>query len=227
MLAELWQYKIQIIPVLLFLFAYEIPALVRRLKKVYYVPIYFSVYPLREINQDLSTYLAEDYMYLNGIDLSNSKAENLRKKIIMTSIFSAVIDALIVPLLIGFIASFVLDSDVFYQFLIAFVSCKTIFVMISLRNSDTHIFNNTSKNTLLILIYISYIGITFEMLRTSYNWALPYVDVKNWVGMFESFSSFFFGEILAQGLVFAVFVAIFTNLIADRKLREANVPQDE
>ncbi len=227
MIEQLWQYKIQVIPVLLFLAVYEVPAFLRRLRKIYYVPIYFSVYPLREINQDLSKYLAEDYFLCEGFDLDKEQLETLRKRIIITSVISATIDALVVPLLIGVMAAFVLNSELFYQFIAVLVIYKIISIIFSLRNSHLHILNSKWKNSLLIVIYIAYVGIIAEMLRTAYEWAVPYIVASDWSGMFSSFSTFFFGTILAQGMLFAFLVAIFSNFIADRRLREENVSSDE
>lgn len=65
------------------------------------------------------------------------------------------------------------------------------------------------------------------MLRTAYFWAAPFIALSDWPGMLSSLSEFVFGKTLAQGLLFAFLVAIFSNFIADRKLREQNVSQDE
>ena len=86
MLEQLWQYQLQIIPVIIFLGIFESPAFIRRINKTFYVPVYFSVYPLRQINQDLSTYLGEDDFCDEGCRLDPSQAEALRRKIILTSI---------------------------------------------------------------------------------------------------------------------------------------------
>jgi hypothetical protein len=227
MLEQIWQYKVQIVPVFIFLCVYELPAIVRRMKKTFYVPIYFSVYPLRQINQDLSIYLGEDDFYDRGWRLNPTEAESLRRKIIFTSIVSASIDALAVPLVVGLLAAFVLEKDVFFQFVTMLTIYKIISIVLSLRNARLHILDSRWKNGFLAIIYIAYIGIVIEMLRTSYLWAIPFIAVDDWTGLLSSFSTFFFGKTLAQGLVFAFLIAIFSNFIADRKLREQNVSQDE
>jgi len=227
MLELIWQYKIQIVPILVFLALFEAPAFIRRLKKTFYVPIYFSVYPFREINQDLSTYLGEDDFYDEGWRLDPSKAEALRRKIILTSIVSATIDALVVPLFVGFLAAFLLEKVVFFQFVAILATYKAITIVLSLRNSHLHILDSRWKNGLLAFVYIAYIGLIVEMLRTAYFWAVPFVVSSDWSGMLSSLSEFVFGKTLAQGLLFAFLVAIFSNFIADRKLREQNVSHDE
>jgi hypothetical protein len=227
MLEQIWQYQLQIIPVIIFIGIFELPAFIRRIKKTFYVPIYFSVYPLRQINQDLSTYLGEDDFYDEGWRLDPAQAEALRRKIILTSIVSATIDALIVPLIVGLAAAFVLEKEVFMQFLTVLAFYKVVSITLSLRNSHLHILDSKWKNGFLAIIYIAYIGIIVEMLRTSYYWATPFISISDWTGMLSSFSSFVFGKTLAQGLVFAFLVAIFSNFIADRELRERNVSHEE
>ncbi|OGW38688.1 MAG: hypothetical protein A2Y97_12285 [Nitrospirae bacterium RBG_13_39_12] len=214
-------------PVILTLLIYELPAMIRRTKKLFYVPIYFSIYPLREINQNLSIYLGEDYMICAGCDLSEKEAEKLRKKIIFTSIVSASLDALVIPIVIGFIAAFYLPATVFTQFLVALVIYKIITVTNSLRTF--HYYSIGSKRNLVFLafIYIVYIGVAIEMLKTSYSWTKPFVLTGNWSGLWSALTAVVFGKIIAQGFVLAVFVAIFTNYIADREIRKKNVERNQ
>lgn len=226
MIDQIWQFKIQLIPVVLTLFIYEVPAMIRRARKLFYVPIYFSIYPLREINQDLSVYLAEDYMICAGCDLTEKQAEKLRKKIILTSIVSASLDTILIPILIGFIAAFYLPSDVFTQFLVVLVVYKVITVTTSVRNFHYHSIGNRRNIAFLIFIYIVYIGVAIEMLKTSYSWTTPFVLAGNWYGLWSAFTALVFGKIIAQGLVLAVLVAIFTNYIADREIRKKNVERN-
>lgn len=226
-LEYLWNYKIQILPIVLFFLIYEAPSFIRRLKKTFYVPIYFSIYPFRRINQDLSIYLADDDFFGFGQDLEESKAEALRKKIMITSIVSGALDALIIPLVVGFIAAAWLSKEIFYQFMVMLIIYKVIAIVFSLYNNHFREILGGWKMPLLFLIYFFYIGLVFEMMRTSYEWASPFMDKSDFIGLFFSFSELFFGKILAQGVVFVVIIAIFSDLIADRKLRRRNLSNDE
>lgn len=227
LLEDLWNYKVQIFPIILFFLIYESPSFLRRLKKTFYVPIYFSIYPFRQINQDLSVYLADDDFFGFGQDLEEPKAEMLRKKIMITSIVSGALDALVIPLVVGFIAAVWLSKEVFYQFVVLLVIYKVITIIFSLYNNHFRGILGGWKMPLLFLIYFCYIGLIFEMMRTSYTWASPFMDKSDFTGLLFSFSELFFGKILAQGVVFVVFVAIFSDLIADRKLRRRNLSNDE
>lgn len=223
MIKEIWNYKIQILPLVIGMFIYEVPAYLRRLKKLYYVPMYFSVFPLREINQDLSVYLGDDYFYSRGCDLSEHEADKLRKRIIFTAVLSGSIDAVLIPLLMGFISAFYMSLATFRDFLLLFFIYKGFTVYSSVRDFHYYSIASMRNRITLVLIYIAYIGVAIEMLKTSYNWAMPYINSGNWSGLWTSLNTFIFGKVLAQGVVFAVLVTIFTNVIADREVRKANV----
>lgn len=222
---HIWNYQLQIVPVLLFLAIYETPAFLRRLNKTFFVPIYFSVYPLRQINQNLATYLGDD-IYV-GQEVTTDEAEAFRKRIIAVSAVSAIIDTVLVPLMIGLIAAFLLTKAVFYQFIAVLLAYKAVTVSMSLLNSDLHLIEAKWKTPALSAIYLLYLGLILEMSRTSYFWAEPYVESADWAGLWSSFSAFVFAKILAQGIIFAGAVAIFTNFIADRKIREKRLSDDE
>jgi len=189
--------------------------------------VYFSIYPLRGINQNLSVYLAEDYMIFAGCNLSEKQAEKLRKKIIFTSIVSASLDAVVIPIVIGFVAAFYLPANVFAQFIVVLVLYKAVTVTNSLRNFHFHSIGSRRNIVFLIFIYIMYIGVVVEMLKTSYSWTSPFIIAGNWAGLWAALTALVFGKIIAQGLVFAILVAIFTNYIADREIRKKNVKRNQ
>jgi hypothetical protein len=225
MLETIWAFKIQVLPVLIALLIYEIPALIRRAKKLFYVPIYFSVYPLREINQDLSVYLAEDFFFGEGGELSEDQAESLRRKIIFTSVVSASFDAIVTPLVVGFVVALFLAPVLFKQFLVVLIIYKIIAITASIRNFHRHTIATRRNFGLLVLIYACYLGVVYQMLVTSYNWAYPFVLASDWAGLWSSLSGILFGKIIAQGLIFTTIVAIFAHYITDRKIREKNVSE--
>ena len=222
MLQELWQYEIQVFPVLICFGIYELPTLLRRLKRTFYVPIYFSVYPLRHINQDLSVYLGEDFTG-DGETLDSQEAESLRRKIMFISVTSMTIDALAIPLFTGFLVSFFIEFDIFCQFYFLLFFYKLFTILASLKNSRHHFSPSQWKIPLLIVIYVFYIGVVLEMLNTSYSWAYPFTTQGDWSGLWEAFSRVIFGQIIGQWIVLALFVTVFTSYVTDRKVRQENV----
>ncbi|MBL4589432.1 MAG: hypothetical protein JKY11_05065 [Alphaproteobacteria bacterium] len=226
-LQNIWQYELQILPVLLFILLYETPALLRRLHKTHYVPIYFSIYPFKQINQNLSIYLGEDYYCDEGWRLDKKKASNLRDTIIKTSIISMSLDAIFIPLIIGFIVAFFLPQDLFKTCLITLLSYKFITIIASLKNSHLHFIEKKGQFFLLSGIYFVYLGCIQEMLKTSYNWATPFVSEKEWFNLLNALSTFIFAKVFIMGFIIVVLSGVFTSLITDRKLREQNISHDE
>ena len=223
MLENIWEFKVQILPALIFLLLYEFPSLIRKLKKTFYTPIYFSIFPLKEINQDLSQYLAKDDYLYQSTKLTSHAVEKLRKKIVFVSIISSIIDILVVPLFMGVFTSFFLSKKLFFQFLIILLIYKSITVFLSLKDSHYYFISSKYKLILLSFIYILYLGIITEMLKTSYSWAIPFVSTEDWFGLWSSFSSIIFGKIFAEGLIFAIFGAVVTNYMINKKRKESNI----
>jgi hypothetical protein len=225
-LNDIWNWKIQVLPILLSIILFEAPAIIRRWKKILYVPIYFSVFPLRELNQDLSIYLVEDDLK-SGEQLTTEQAERLRKKIILVSILSMAIGALLTPLIVGFSSAFFMDKDVFVQFIIILLIYKVMLLSKSIYQFHLHAIGSALNLLLLGIIYFCYLGVVFEVLRTSFNWTLPYVQGGNWGGMLSDLSALVFGKALIGILILSLFTSIFVSLITDREIRARAISRDE
>ncbi|MDX6766165.1 MAG: hypothetical protein SFU85_05200 [Candidatus Methylacidiphilales bacterium] len=117
MFQNLWNLEIQLIPVIVALLFIEVPGIIRRFKKLFYVPIYFSIFPFRELNKDLSKYLADDWFFGEGASLSKKELDELQKKIVRNSIISMTISVVVTPAIAGFASSFFLPVSSFWAFL--------------------------------------------------------------------------------------------------------------
>ena len=84
-------------------------------------------------------------------------------------------DAVVIPLAIGFLTAFYLPPHVFTQFLIVLLIYKALTISNSLKNFHYHSIGSKRNIALLIIVYIAYIGVVIEMLRTSYSWTKPFV----------------------------------------------------
>ena len=127
-LTEFWNLKINIIQFLIALSIVELPNFYRKLKKFYYIPIYFSIFPLRELNQNLSLYLAEDYFVCIGIDLSAEEISKMKKRIIIDSAISMLISAIIIPVISGFLFAFLFDSANVFSIIILILIYKSYYI---------------------------------------------------------------------------------------------------
>jgi hypothetical protein len=226
-LKEIWNWKIQLLPILLSILLFEAPAIIRRWKKLFYVPIYFSVFPLRELNQDLSTYLVEDDFIGLGERLTTEQAERLRKKIILVSILSMTIGALLTPLIVGFSSAFYMSNDVFIQFIVILVSYKVVLLSKSIYQFHLYAVGSVRNRVFLGLIYFCYLGVVFEVLRTSFFWTVPYVHTGEWSNLLSDLSALVFGKALVGILILSLLTAVFVSLITDREIRARAISGDE
>lgn len=219
-ISEIWNLKLQILPIVISIAIFELPAIIRRWKKLFYVPIYFSVFPLREINEDLSTFLMEDYFIGLGERITKVQAEKLRKKIILISIISMLIGALLTPLAVGFASAFYMSKVVFYQFIAILLLYKFVLLSKSIFQFHLHAISSKRNYFLLGLIYICYLGVVFEVLRSSYNWTIPYIQSKQWGNLLSDLSSLVFGKAIIGILILSLITALFVTLITERGMKE-------
>ena len=201
----------------------EVPNWIRRLKKLYYVPIYFSIFPLRELNANLSNYLGEDYFIGYGQSLSDDELKNLKRKIITHSIFSMVIAAILIPSIAGFILAFFMEEQIFIYSLIAISGYKVSRINFAVFDFHKHAIASKKNILLLILIYIGYLGVFIQMFRQSYDWTLTYVNANNWSGMLNDLADLIFSKGIAQGIVLAAFTALIISQFTDKEIRKENL----
>ena len=220
-LSQVWLVRVQLVPVLFALGILELPGILQKRFRLAYVPIYFAVFPLGELNKDLSIYLGEDYWY--GGDITDIEAEALRKQILFKSILSMAIAALAIPLLTGFLTAFFLPSESLRHFLILAVLLKLARILRSVRDFPQHA-NGTARNRLLLaLIYFLYVGVLVQMILLAYHWTGPFIDTGDWSGLVGSLGDLLFTRVVAQAIILSLLTAAFVALIADRNLRQKNV----
>lgn len=220
MLNNIWELKVQLIPIILAFLIFEIPTLIQRLKKLCYVPIYFSVFPFTQLNYNLSTYLAEDY---SGEDLSDPEAEVFRKKLILISILSVVIATIIIPSFTGFLGAFFLTETTLLHFLMILGVYKTVAVTRSILNFHYYSIATKRNRFFLGVIYFFYIGIVLYTINAVFYWTTPFVVNKNWGGLISGIADLLFGKIALNGIIISLLTAIFTSWVADRKIRMDNM----
>lgn len=220
-LRSLWAFEIQALPVLIGLAIVEIPAFIQRRFRLAYVPIYFAVFPLAELNKDLSVYLGEDFWY--GGELSEDEAEQLRRKILFKALLSMTIASLAIPLLAGFSGTFFLTSATLTQFLIVAVILKLSRIIRAVRDFPSHANGTPANRALLSLIYFFYLGVFVQMIVVAYRWTHPFVERREWPQLAAALSDLLFTRVVAQVIVLGLLTASFVSLIADRRLRRQNL----
>ena len=117
LLTAIWSYKISLVPVLATYLLFDLPAIFRKLTGVAYVPIYFIFFPSGHSDRLYAQYFNEDYMYCDGVSMSDAEKRKLRHRIQATAIFSMVFATVVAPWLCGFVSAFYLESNQFTEFL--------------------------------------------------------------------------------------------------------------
>lgn len=222
-LTRIWTFEIQVVPVLVALGIVELPAFVQRRMRLAYVPIYFAVFPLAELNKDLSIYLGEDYWY--GQETTETSADELRRRIVFKAILSMAIASLAIPLLTGFAGAFFLTASTLSQFLLVATMLKLIRIVRAIRDFPTHANGTRANRALLSLIYFFYLGVFVQMILKAYRWTKPYVESNQWPELAAALSDLVFTRVVAQAIVLSLLTAAFVSLIADRKLRAHNLAE--
>src|SRR5665811_508051 len=87
---EVWTYKISLVPILATYLLFDLPAIIRKITKVAYVPIYFIFFPSGHSDRLYAQYFNEDYFYGDGMSMNDEEKRALRRRIQATAIFSMV-----------------------------------------------------------------------------------------------------------------------------------------
>lgn len=226
MIEQLWKIEIQIVPVLLSVLVVELPNWFRKFKKLYYIPIYFSIFPLRELNSDLSIYLGDDYFEGYGGDLTEENLKKLKSKIRRESIFSIIISALLIPLIAGFVFAFYLPRDILIQSIIFIGVYKLYNIIRAIIGFKYHAISTLKNKWILSVLYFGYLGVFIQMLLKSYNWTYQFTVKNDWSNLLSELSDLIFNKAIVQFLLLALLSAIFTNMIADKDIRDENIREN-
>jgi len=222
-LRTIWEFKLQILPALVILILTELPNIIRRFKRLYYIPIYFSIFPLRELNPNLAIYLGEDYFIGYGSSLNNAEVAKIKRKIVIDSAISMFISSVVIPSIVGFIIAFFLNSNLLLQSLVVVFIYKIINIIRAVWDFKEHAVASKKNIIILVFIYVAYLGVFFQLINTTYDWARPFILDENYKGLFKSLSELIFSKGLLQGLLLAALSAFFGNIITDKTIRDENI----
>jgi hypothetical protein len=220
MIENLWNLKIQILPVVITLVICELPALTRWFNKIPYVPIYFSVFPFSIINRDLSIYLRDDYAYGDDNKLPEDEIERLRKHIINIFIISTTLSVIVTPFLGGFFSAFFLPRDSFSGFCVIFIVYKLIGATEATFDFSKREVANKKTMTWFIIVYLVYLGLFLYIFGETYNWAESFVLKGDWIGLLMASYRGLFGKLILSALILGLLARLASTAITDRKLRD-------
>ncbi|MGE5606225.1 MAG: hypothetical protein ACM3YE_11115 [Bacteroidota bacterium] len=218
---QVWSWKTEPVPIIVAILLYFIPVTIRKYKKLMYTPMYFSVFPLANLNVDFGNYLG-DYYFSEFVE-NEDEAEQLRKKIILRGIFSTVFDVLIIPAIMGFLWTFFLKKEQFYIALTCLIIILGKNFIQSTVNFSYYDDSSGSKKGLLGLFYFFVLGSIATIILYVKSWVEPFIQSGNYIDMVAQLSYILFIKIfIILGLLTIVTTAV-TNILLDRKIRRSNI----
>ena len=222
-LIDLWGFSVQLVPMLLALIIIELPNYIRQMKRLYYVPIYFSIYPLRELNGDLSWFLDEDYNYYRERDKSEAEISVIKRRIQITSVISIAISAVAIPALAGFLFAFIFDRPLITQFTIVAGLYYLWKCVSAIKNFKFYAVASRKNTILLALVYFGNIGVFLTMVNKTFSWTFNFVESNNWSGLFYSLADLVFSQAIASAIILAGVTAVIIEYFTKERIKDEDV----
>jgi hypothetical protein len=197
---EVWTYKLSLAPVVVTYLLFDIPAIVRRLTRVAYVPMYFLFFPSGHSDRLYAQYFNEDDYYGVGSSMSDDEKRTLRWRIQATAIWSMVFATIVAPWLCGFISAFYLTPNQFIEFLCVLLVVKVGLIAWVLWRVRDESFAVKTGFYYVVALYTAYLFLVWRGLTKAYEWTHAHLE-----------SGGVFG--LSVGLLDYAYVDLFVNII--------------
>jgi hypothetical protein len=206
-LLDVWTYKVSLVPVLLTYLLFDSQAIYRRATRMFYVPIYFIIFPSGHSDKLYAEYFSEDDFYGVGQEMTEDQKQALRQKILISAIFSMIFAAIVAPYLCGLISALYLSRQQFTEFLWFLVIVKFTLILYALYHirKESRAVNRGYAFWYVVAIYIAYLYFVWRGLKKSFNWASTLIETSGTWGLFGAIGDLvheeFFINILAVSLL--------------------------
>ena len=216
LLLNAWTYKVSLLPVLTTYLLFDFPAIVRRLTKIAYVPIYFMIFPLGHSDKLYAEYLNEDDIYGVGETMSPHEKHTLRQKIQATAVLSMVFAAVIAPWICGFFSAMYLSSDQFGEFLAFFFIAKSFLIFNAILNLrlQSRAADNPPAITSVIGIYVLYLIFVWYGLTKSFKWSSSQL-VHGYSGLLQALLDYIYTDLIINIVIVAAVTWALTKKFTD------------
>lgn len=206
--------------VIIALVIFYIPTVLRRLTRLSYTPIYFAIYRFQGIRIDFARYFPE---YEDLSQRTPDEQNVLTHQWLRITVFSAFLDAVVIPLLVGAVIAWWLSPRLFTWFLAAFVTVKVLELSKGAWDFRRRHAGPTDKAWVLILIYIGYVLVCYEMLRTSFAWAHPAAAQYDVVTFFQNAGALVFGKLVVGILLISVIGVLFSEYVLHTRASDFDI----
>lgn len=216
-----WNYKLSLVPVLATYLLFDAPAIIRRITKIAYVPIYFIFFPSGHSDRLYAQYFNEDYMYLEGEMMSAHEKRALRHRLQANAVFSMIFAAIFAPWLCGTASAFYLNSNQFLEFLIFLIAVKTLLLILALHKVRQESAAARKAFPSVCAIYVFYLVLVTRYLFLSFEWASAKLESSGWSGVLRGIIEYSFNDIFLNVVVVGAATWALTTLFAN----PANIPE--
>jgi hypothetical protein len=217
----LWDYKLSLAPVLTTYVLFDFPALIRRITKIAYVPIYFVFFPSGHSDQLYAQYFDEDYMYREGEGMSAHEKRALRHRLQANAIFSMFFAAIFAPWLCGLLSALYLNPAQFFEFLVFLIVVKAIvlvWVLYKLRFESSAARKAFAP---VCAMYIFYLMLVARGLTQSFEWTSVKLQSSGIFGVLRGLLDFGYSDFFINVIIVGAVTWGLTTLFA----HPANIPE--
>jgi hypothetical protein len=200
-------------PLIALYFAAELPTLLRRFYREYYVPLYFSIAPLDVINKEIAVYLGRHYM-IGHVDFSAEEYEEMLPRIKRRAVALLVFSSAVWPSIIGALAAFFLAPIHVGAFVLLFLLLRAEKIFNAWVDTRVHggIYPPVSRIS-YALIYVFYLCGFVLSFRAAHKNAYRFTSVADYVGLIDDYighlQALFF--LIVVTLIATVLVNLFIN----------------
>ena len=222
-LAHMWSYKLSVFPVLLTYLLFDAQAIVRRLTRKAYVPIYFMFFPLGHSDKLYAQYFNEDDVYWVGASMTPKQKISLRNRIRRHAIISMLLAAVFAPWVCGFLAALYLPRDQFLEFVWFLMIVKTLLIARALYElrANAGFVERSNSFLFLCVIYVGYLLLILRGTTKSYGWAAENLNTLGVLGTLWGLLDYAYVDIFIN--IFVVSAA--TWAVTTRYTDPALIPQ--
>jgi len=215
-----WAFKLSLFPVLLTYFIFDFPALVRRLTRRAYVPIYFMFFPLGHSDKLYAQYFNEDNFYGVGDAMSDAEKAALRTKIRLLAVLSMIFATVVAPWLCGFLSAFYLTKEQFVEFVWFLMIVKSLLIAKALYQLRENAWFVETSNSFkyLCLIYVAYLVLILRGVTKSYAWASSNLSASGFLGTLWGLLDYAYVDLFINVIVVALATWAITTRYTDPRL---------
>jgi hypothetical protein len=166
-------YLVYFLVAVLDLIIVELPAFLLRLRRTNYGPVYFQTFPFRIINEQLASYIGEDFT--ENVSIENvSKQKPFERKQLLGWLCVA---CLLTPCLIGLFSSFLLPYPIIILILALIIAYRGILELGSLRKFGRSSLGNRFNNIFLAFVQVAYLSVIFLNAYIAYCLGIEYLSM--------------------------------------------------